>query len=76
MEITMKDWTKQITSIINQRNYRLPPTWSSRQRETIRQPETGREVHISGKGGELKKRVTALIASARRKRARPRSLSE
>ncbi len=67
MEITMKNWTKQVTSIINQRNYRLPPTWSSRQRETIRQPETGREVHISGKGGELKDRIAKLLASARKK---------
>lgn len=67
MEITMKDWTKQVTSIINQRNYRLPPTWSSSQRETIRQPKMGRGVHISGEGGELKERIANLLASARKK---------
>lgn len=63
----MKNWTKQVTSIINQRHYRLPPTWSSSQRETIRQPKMGRGVHISGKGGELKERIANLLASARKK---------
>ena len=67
MEITMKNWTEQVTTIIDQRNHRLPPTWISRQSEIIRQPEPGRGVHISGKGGELTERVTALLDTAKQK---------
>ena len=43
------------------------PTWVSRQRETIRQPELGRGVHISGQGGGLTKRITDLLVSAGQK---------
>ena len=67
METTKENWTRQVTSIVDQRNYRLPPTWVSRQRETIRQPELGRGVHISGQGGGLTKRITDLLVSAGQK---------
>ena len=63
----MENWTKKVTSTIDQRHYRLPPTWVSRKRERVGQSELGSAVHISGQGGELKKRVTALLSSARQK---------
>ena len=65
MEITMENWTKKVTSTVDQRDYQLPPTWVSREREGVGQGELGSTVHISGQGGELKKRVIALLASAR-----------
>ena len=65
METTMKNWTKKVTSTVDQRHYQLPPTWVSRERECADQIELGSTVHISGQGGELKKRVIALLASAR-----------
>ena len=61
----MENWTKKFTSIVDQRHYRLPPTWVSRKREYADQGELGSAVHISGEGGKLTERVTALLASAR-----------
>ena len=63
----MENWTKQYTSIVDQRNYRLPPTWVSRQQVPADQCEPGSAIHLSGKGGKLTERVTALLASARQK---------
>ena len=63
----MDTWTKECTRVIDQRDFRMPPTWVSRQREPAGQLELGREIHVPGKARELAKRVTALIASARQK---------
>ena len=63
----MKNWTKQVTSTVDQRQYRLPPAWVPRKRAYARQGELGSAVHISGQGGELKKRVIQLLDSASRK---------
>ncbi len=63
----MDTWTKQYTRVIDQRSFRLPPTWISRKRESASGPEHGGTVHISGQGGELRRRVTDLLASARKK---------
>ena len=67
METTMENWTKQATSIVDQRNYRLPPTWVSRKRESADQSELGSAILIPGESGELANRVRSVIASARRK---------
>ena len=67
MEITMENWTQRVTSTVDQRHYRLPPTWVSRKRESTDQRELGNAVHISGKGGRLTERVTALLSSAKQK---------
>ena len=63
----MDTWTKQYTRVIDQRSFGLPPTWIPRKREFASGPEHGGTVHISGQGGELRKRVTALLTSAREK---------
>ena len=63
----MATWTKQYTRVIDQRSFRLPPTWIPRKPEPASHPEHGDAVHISGQGGELKRRVTDLLASAREK---------
>ena len=67
METNMENWTKKFTHTVDQRHYRLPPTWVSRKREPTGQREQGNSVHISGQGGELKKQVTTLLASAKQK---------
>ena len=63
----MDNWTKEVTTIVDQRHYQLPPTWVPRKPEPTDQCELGKAVHVSGKGGELKTRVIALLASARQK---------
>ena len=63
----MENWTREAITTVNQRHYRLPPTWISRKREPVDQHELGNAVHISGEGGKLTERVTTLLASARRK---------
>lgn len=67
MKTTVDTWTKKSTRLIDQRDHRMPPTWISRQREYAGQGELGSAVHISGRGGKLTERVTALLASARQK---------
>ena len=67
MEITMESWAERTTSTVDQRHYRLPPTWVMRKPEPSDQRELGNAVHISGRGGKLRGRVTDLLASARQK---------
>ena len=67
MEIPMESWTETVAFTVDQRHYRLGPTWVLRKREPPDQGELGSAVHISGKNGKLTERVTALLASARQK---------
>lgn len=62
----MYNWTKLFTSVVDQRYYRLPPTWTSKKREPADQRELGTEVHTSGESGKLTEHVTTLLASAKR----------
>ncbi len=63
----MESWAEACASTIDQRHYRLPPTWILRKPEPPGQCELGNAVHISGRGGKLTGRVTALLDSARQK---------
>lgn len=63
----MENWTKEVASTVDQRHYRLPPTWMSRNPERAVQGQLGNEVHVSGQPGDLKKRIIILLASAREK---------
>ena len=67
MEFALENWTQKDTYTDDQRRFRLPPTWISRKPERGGQVEQGNEVLESGPRGELKKRITALLASAREK---------
>lgn len=62
----MDSWTKEYSRVIDQRDRPMPPTWVSRRQGSADQNERGRAILISGKGGELAKRITSVIASARR----------
>ena len=54
-------WTRHVTRVVDQRKYRLPPTWMSLPKQSNAQTESGRNIHISGRNRELANRVTSLI---------------
>ena len=60
-------WTRHITRVVDQRKYRLPPTWVSLPKQSNAQAESGRNIHISGRNRELANRVTSLIARTTQK---------
>lgn len=60
-------WTRHITRVVDQRKYRLPPTWLSLPKQSNVQTESGRNIHISGRNRELANRVTSLIAKTKQK---------
>ena len=63
----MDTWRKECARVIDQRDRPMPPTWVSRQQGSADQNERGSAILTSGEGGELAKRITSVIASARRK---------
>ena len=60
-------WTKRFSRIVDQRDYRLPPTWVPRSRRRAGQSEIGPNVHVSGRERALAGRIVSLLAEAREK---------
>ena len=58
------DWGEHRTRVVDQREYRLPPTWIKLPIQPNTQRETGRDIHISGKRRELADRIQRLIIEA------------
>ena len=59
------NWIRHCTEVVDQREYRLPPTWVSLPRKPNTQTESGQYIHISGRNRELSNRIVSLMANAR-----------
>ena len=65
MRESKNDWGEHRTHVVDQRQYRLPPTWIKLPMQPNTQRETGRNIHISGKRRELADRIQRLMINAR-----------
>ena len=60
-------WIKPRSRVVDQRDYRLPPTWTPRPARRADQSESGRAIHVSGRKRELANRIVSLLDGAREK---------
>ena len=57
-------WIRHHSRVVDQRDYRLPPTWAPRSTPRAAQSESGRTVHASGRNRELGNRIVSMLADA------------
>lgn len=55
------------TRVVDQRDYRLPPTWIPLPAERRWRSESGRAVHVSGRNRVLARRVVRILSEAKEK---------
>ena len=59
------DWTKHRRRVVDQRKFRMPPTWVPRQAEPVLQSRIYRTVYVPGRNRELARRICSLLVNAR-----------
>jgi len=58
-------WTKTCSRTVDQRDLRLPPTWSQRESKPPRTPQLGRYIHRTGRSRAVAQRLVELMGTAR-----------
>ena len=65
MKESKNDWGEHRTHVVDQREYRLPPTWIELPKQPNTRWETGQNIYISGNRRQLAGRILRVMINAR-----------